>query len=286
MRLKAVLTSGIGLLAACLTLFASPACAGTFGGVEEWHLYPSFQYFTWEEFSGGRRLLKEEGPLFGIGGSARLDLYRKSLMLTLRGEVFGGDVDYDGQTQPASNPAFSERPLSTDVVYFGTKLESDVGWRMMTEAGSFEPFAGLGYRWWLRAIQDSTANTNQNPPQAFTVGGYTEWWHSLYTRLGLRWDCKASDDLSLFAEGGGKYPFLNWNIADFPGTGGVTIKPEPRWSGFAEVGFRYGRFRPAIFYEGFRYGQSPVVPIGGGVGLFQPQSDSDIFGINLGWAFK
>jgi hypothetical protein len=280
----------VGILVVCLALLAPPVFAGQYGGVEEWYLYPSVQYFTWKEFSGGQRLVKEEGPLFGIGGGVRFDLYRKSLLLKVNGEMFGGEVDYDGQTQPlpplpgpTPNPQ-SARPVNTDVVYFGTKLESDIGWRMATPAGSFEPFAGLGYRWWLRALQDSTAiDANGNP---FPVGGYTEWWHSVYTRLGLRWDCKAGGDLTLFAEGGGKYPFLNRNIADFPGAGDVTVKPEPRWSGFAEVGARYGRFRPVLFYEGFRFGQSPVVPIGGGVGLLQPQSDSDIFGINLGWAFK
>lgn len=263
----------IVLLTFCLALLGTPA----FAGVEEWYLYPSFQYFTWEEFSGGRRLLKEDGPQFGVGGGVRFDLYRKSLLLKVNGEMFGGEVDYDGQTQ-------SGQPVKTDVIYFGTKLESDIGWRIPLAAGSVEPFAGLGYRWWLRSIQDSTAFQPDGTP--FPVGGYTEVWHTLYTRLGLRGNLAVDSDLSLFAEGGGKYPFLNRNMVDFPGAGHVTIEPEPRWSAFAEIGARYGRFRPTLFYEGFRFGQSPAVPIGGGLALLQPQSDSDIFGINFGWAFK
>lgn len=273
----------IGMFAIWLAL-TSPAFAAEKDVVEEWYLYPSVQYFTWEEFSGGKRLLKEEGALFGFGGGARFDLYRKSLMLKVNGELFGGVVDYRGQTQNLDDPSQDERPLRTDVVYFGTKLESDLGWRMPTPAGSFEPFAGLGYRWWLRGLEDSTAtDTSGNP---FPVGGYTEVWHTIYTRLGLRWNHAVDSDFSLFAEGGGKYPFLNRNLVDYPGADTVTIKPEPRWSGFAEIGARYGRFRPALFYEGFRFGQSPAVPIGGGLALLQPKSDSDIFGINLGWAFR
>lgn len=272
------------MLVICMALLAPPVFAGDYGGVEEWYLYPSFQYFNWEETAGGQRMVREEGPLFGIGGGARIDLYRKSLLLKVSGEMFGGEVDYDGQTQPSTNTLISQRPVNTEVVYFGTRLESDIGWRVPTPAGAFEPFAGLGYRWWMRALQDSTATDASGNP--FPVGGYTEWWHSVYTKAGLRWNYDVDSRLALFAEGGGKYPFLNWNIADFPGTGGVTVKPEPRWSGFAEVGVRYGRFRPSLFYEGFRFGRSPAVPIGGGVGLLQPQSDSDIFGINLGWAFK
>jgi len=274
----------IGMLVICLMLLASPAFAGHYGGVEEWYLYPSVQYFTWEEFLGGSRLLKEEGPLFGIGGGVRLDLYRKGLLLNVKGEMFGGNVGYRGQTQNLDNAAQNGRPLKTDVTYFGTKLESDIGWRMATPAGSVEPFAGIGYRWWLRALENSTAiDTNGS---SFPVGGYTEWWHSVYTRLGLRWDLAVENDHILFAEAGGKYPFLNRNIADFPGAGTVTIEPDPRWSVFAELGARYGRFRPVLFYEGFRFGQSPPVQIGVNRFLIQPKSASDIFGLNLGWAFK
>lgn len=294
MRLKGIPLKIIGMLVICLALMEPPAFAGNYGGVEDGYLYFSPQYFSWEEFTGGRRLVKEEGPLFAVGGGIRFDLYRKSLLLLVKGEMFGGDVDYDGQTQqdflpappnPPKTPSpRSERPVKTSVVYFGTKVESDLGWRMPTAAGSIEPFAGLGYRWWLRGLENTTAfDTNGNP---FPVGGYTEWWHSLYTRVGLRWDLAVGSDLTLFAEGGGKYPFLNRNIADFPGAGSVTISPDPRWSGFAEAGFRYGRFRPVLFYEGFRFGRSPVVPISATSGLLQPQSDSDIFGISLGWAFK
>jgi len=258
----------IVILVIFLALFARPVFAGQYGGVEQWYLYPSLQYFSWEEFYGGARLLKEEGPLFGIGGGALFDLYRKGLILKLNGEIFGGEVHYRGQTQ-------SKQPLKTDVTYFGSKLESDLGWRISLPVGSVEPFAGIGYRWWLRFLEGQ--------------GGYTEWWQTVYTKLGLRGEIPAGSDLTLFAEAGGKYPFLNRNTVDFSDIGTITVKPTSRWSVFAEIGARYGSFRPAIFYEGFRYGESPKVPIVvGGVDrfLFQPESSSDIIGINLGWAFR
>ncbi|MCM2358900.1 MAG: autotransporter outer membrane beta-barrel domain-containing protein [Geobacteraceae bacterium] len=268
------------MLTFCLALLASPACAG----VEEWFLYPSLQYFTWKEFSGNRRLVMEEGPLYAVGGGVRFDLYRKSLLVNVKGEIFGGEVGYRGQTQNLDNAAQHARPLKTDVTYFGTKLEGDVGWRLPLGSGSIEPFAGIGYRWWQRDLANSTAlDTDGN---AFPVGGFTEVWHTLYSRLGLHGNLAVGSDLTLFAEGGGRYPFLNRNVADFPGAGTVTIKPEPRWSLFAELGARYGKFRPALFYEGFRFGQSQAVPIGGNRFLLQPESDSDIFGVNFGWAFK
>jgi hypothetical protein len=284
----------IGMLAICLALTASPAFAGNYGGVEEGYLYFAPQYFSWEEFSGGRRLLIEEGALFGVGGGARLDLHRKKLMLKVQGEVFGGDVNYRGQTQqdflpsppnpPHTPSSLSERPVKTSVVYFGMKLETDIGWRMQLADGSVEPFAGVGYRWWLRSLQNSTtvdANGNVVP-----VGGYTELWQTLYTRLGMRGSYAVSKDTTFFAEAGGKYPFLNRNSSDFPGAGNITLEPDPRWSMFAEIGARYGKFRTALFYEGFRFGQSPLVPISGTVALLQPKTDSDIFGVSIGWCFK
>jgi hypothetical protein len=51
-----------------LWLFAAvPAVAAESEKLRELYIYPSFQYFNWEEFHDGRRLLKETGPLFGAG---------------------------------------------------------------------------------------------------------------------------------------------------------------------------------------------------------------------------
>jgi hypothetical protein len=268
---------------------ASPVFAGHFGGVEEWSLYPSFQFFTWEEFQdSGARILKEDGLLVGAGGTVRLDLYDKKLMLKVKGELFGGDVDYNGQTQVNSNLALSERPVKTDVIYFGAKTEADVGWRFPAGQLAIEPFAGLGYRWWLRSIESSTSLDANGLP--FAVGGYTEFWQSFYGRLGARLNCRVSGDFSIFAEGGGKYPFYNGNEADYPGTGMVTIEPGREWSGFAEIGATYKRFRPSIYYEGFRFSRSATVSAFSTIenrviGLFQPRSTSEIFGVTLSWIF-
>ncbi len=272
------------LLTLAMLLAATPAFAGQSALVEEWSLYPSFQYFTWNEFVNGARLVKEEGLLVGVGGTVNLDLYARRLMLKIRGEVFGGDVDYDGSTQTdTQNPAISQRPVKTDVIYFGTKVESDAGWRFTFPAASVEPFAGLGYRWWLRGIEDSTSvDTNGNP---FPVGGYVEYWQSIYARAGVRFSWRAGNGLTMFAEGGGKYPFYNQNRADYPGTNGVTVKPRGDWSAFGEIGLTYRRFRPTIFYEGFRYSQSATVPISPTQGLLQPRSESDLVGVSFGWLF-
>jgi hypothetical protein len=271
-----------GLVAALVLFAASNVSAAQFGGVEEVSASISPQYFQWEESIGGKRLLREQGWLVGAGAQVRVDLLKTeagSLMLKGKAELFGGVVDYDGQTQPP-NPF----PVKTDVTYIGARGETDLGWRFPVQKVSIEPFAGIGYRWWLRDLHDSTAFDpvqGRNVP----VGGYTEYWQTVYARLGAHLDYSVSDTWKLFWEAGAKYPFYNSNTVAFTDVGEKTIRPENAWSAFAEVGARYKRFRPSMFYEGFRYSQSPLVAIGGNRAIYQPKSDSDIVGISLGWAF-
>ena len=272
----------IGLLLLLVLSTASGAGAARFGGVEEFSASLSPQYFQWEESLHGKRLLREQGWLVGAGALVDLNLVQTetagSLMLKGKAGLFGGVVDYDGQTQPP-NPF----PVTTDVNYFGTKAEADLGWRFPVRKVSIEPFGGVGYRWWLRDLQDTSAVDNNRT--LVRVSGYTEYWQSAYARFGGHLVYAISDDWRAFGEGGAKYPFYTGNTVNFSDTGELTIKPGSHWSGFAELGARYKKIKVSAFYEGFRYSQSPVVARGNS-GVFQPASASDIFGINLGWVFK
>lgn len=274
----------MAVLAACAT---SPATAA---GLAELRVYPSIQYFTWEEFdNSGNRLLKEKGPLLGVGVAAAVDLYDDFLFLGGKAELFGGQVDYDGQTSDI-DPRFDGLPVSTNVNYFGGKLETDFSWRLKGPAGFLEPFAGLGYRHWERNIEASSTVTRDTPPVFIRTAETTEEWLSLYGRLGLRSTLYLSDTVRLSLEGGAKYPFLNRNYAEVFGSN-ITIEPRGRWSAFGEVGLQINRFRPAVFYEGFRYASSPIESVfdpnsGSFVGVLQPRSESDIFGISFSYAFR
>lgn len=252
-------------------------------GLEEMYIYPYVEYFSWREYSdGGSRIVKESGPIFGAGSAATLNLYGKSLILRGKAEIFGGQVDYDGQTQQDINPARSELPVKTDVAYFGGKLETDLGWRFSADSSSIEPFFGLGYRGWSRDLKSSsTTDRNGNP---VFVGSSQETWHTLYTRFGLRGDYDVTNAVRIFAEAGAKYPLLNRNEANVAGSD-VTVKPEQEWSAFAEAGLRYKWFRPSVYYEGFRFRRSPDVHQGGYI-IWQPKSESDIVGLSLGIMFR
>lgn len=284
----------IGLLLLLGILASAPTFAKA-SSLEEFYIYPFVEGFIWKEFDGGKELLKETGPLFGLGAAASIDLHNKALILKAKSDIFGGQVDYDGQTQsffldPSTglvDPTKENRPLKTNVNYIGFRLEGDLGWRFSSAKTSLEPFAGLGYRWWRRDIQGSTSiDTNGIP---FPVGSSTEEWQSAYTKVGLRFDSNINPDTRLFAEAGGKYPFYTSNYAN-----PTTVEPKGELSAFAELGMRYKWFRPSLFYEGFKYAKSNEVATGtvviGGVphtlAVFQPESESHIFGLNLGIAFR
>jgi hypothetical protein len=249
---------------------AFPAAAAS---LEEVTPYFSVQHYTWEEFNNGRRLLKESGELVAAGVlvGASTD---SSVTLRAKAELFGGVVDYDGETQ-APNPI----PVQTDVNYFGVRNEFDLGYRAASGPLRIEPFAGLGYRWWLRDLEDSTAATGQ------PVSGYTEDWLTGYGRLGARGSYRPSDLVALFAEGGALYPFYTGNTVDFVGAGKVTFRPRGKVSGFAEAGAAWRYLRLSLYYEGFRWGKSPVKSVAG-VGFLQPESTSDVLGVTLGWNFR
>jgi hypothetical protein len=267
--------------AVLVLLSASSANAAYSIKVEEFSGYLTPQYFQWEEFLRGERLLREQGWLTGAGGTVALNVRNggtKAFILTGKAEIFGGIVGYDGQTQPP-NPL----PVTTDVDYIGTREEVDLGLRIGDPRLSVEPFAGLGFRWWLRNLQDSTTVDTQGDLQE--VSGYTERWLSSYVRLGTRLGWTMNTDWRAFAEGGGKIPFYTSNSVDLTNDGTVTIHPRGRWAAFAEVGTTYRRLKASAFYEGFRFDQSTGVRSGSDI-LFQPESNSDIYGVRLGWIFK
>ncbi len=271
-------------LAALLPLWAAPAFAEPrFGGMTELYLYPYVQYFHWKEESGGRKLLTESGPLYGIGTAVGLNLLQTdssgSLRLKTKGELFGGVVDYDGQTQPPSS-----LPVKTDVTYFGGKGEVNLGWSFPTGRYSLQPFAGLGYRIWLRDLHDST--TRDGNGQSLRVQGYTETWESAYTKLGLTLTHTFDNGVGMFWEGGASFPFYNTNSVDVTGDGTVTVKPEGRWSAFGEFGVRTARIRTAVFYQGYRTDPSPAVRISQSVSILQPRSTEDVVGVSVGYCFR
>jgi hypothetical protein len=265
-----------------VAMLASQAAAAEFGGIRELFIGPSISYFHWQESVAGQKILTEQGPMYGVDGTIALDLLKteRAGTLTLREKVgiFGGLVYYDGRTQAPSN-----LPVKTDVIYVGVKEELALGWAIPFGDNRLEPFAGLGYRWWMRDLQDSTAN---NGTSNVKVNGGTEVWESAYTKVGAALSVPLTRDWRIFVEGGGKYSFYNSSYSDIAGVGDTTLRPEPRWSAFGELGARSGKLRTAVFYEGYRTGQSSLVRISSTMGVFQPKSYEDVVGVSFSYCFR
>lgn len=238
-------------------------------GAIESDVYLKVESFAWKEYNdSGSQLLKESGPIYGLGTLIKSDI-TKSLTLKGKGELFGGSVDYKGQTQAG-------KPVETDTNYFGFKVEGDLGWKfMLVEKISLEPFAGLGYRWWIRDIQSTGSAI-----------GYEEKWWSFYARLGIHSDLIFYKQLKVFAETGVKLPIHNENEIDWSvfGLPTVTVEPGNKASVFAELGLMWTMLKASIFYEGMRFSKSDPVTVSG-VRVWQPRSKADIFGINVGVVF-
>lgn len=235
----------------------------SYSNTNESDIYLMIQSFTWTEFMGGSQLLEESGTRYGVGFSSK-SVMANAATTKFKIEMFTGSVDYDGQTQAGS-------PLKTETDYLGIKLEGDFGKKIMqSEMSSFEPFAGLGFKWWSRELQGT--------------GGYEEIWTSLYGRLGIRGDRTFSGQTKLFGEIGISIPFYNRNEVDLSayGLGEFTLEPKSQAGGFAEIGFKLDRAKISVFYEGMRFAESDPDSTGT---LIQPESEEDIFGINFGAAF-
>ncbi len=240
--------------------------------ISETDIFLKTDIFSWKEYDNtGELLLEESGPIFGIGSATKFDF--DPMTLKLGAVMYGGMVDYDGQTQAGA-------PVETRTDYMGVKFGIDFGWKfMLAEMTSFESFVGPAANCWGRDIR-STDN----------AAGYFERWWSIYTRLGLRGDHAFPGKLGIFAEGGIKLPVYNENRVDWRsfGWGRITVKPGRKETFFAEAGFRWENLKAALFYENMKFPKSAPVKkyvSGRTLTVWQPRSEADIIGMNIGLVF-
>ncbi len=227
------------------------------------------EYFTWREFDGNRRLLKESGPRLRLGASRAYN--REDITFTPRIDGMFGYVDYDGQTQIGT-------PVETKVRYVGFGIGADVGAIYHLKGESLlEPYLGLGWDYWRRDLR----STNQGT-------GYLETWDSLYARGGARGETDLKVGNSAFkgyGELGLKLPMSTYNVAKVPGSGKAKISPKGNLSLYGSVGVLRDRWRYSLSYDSWRFQESDVTPVGGGFGVSQPKSRADIFGLEVAYGF-
>ncbi len=128
-------------------------------------VYARVDYYYWRESIDKYRLLDESGPMVTLGLLTERDNRR------LRAEIFGGQVEYDGETMGGD-------PLKIDTDYLGCRLQYDFLWPFQHDPNSAFVL-GLGTRLWNRNLRDGTSQSGLD------VIGYDETWWMLYPTLGL-----------------------------------------------------------------------------------------------------
>lgn len=254
-----------------------------------WSLRGGPEYFRWQELDqAGSQLVQEKGPRLALG-AAYDNLTRRNSGMLLGGEVwiYGGEVDYDGETIETG------QPVNSQTRYFGGRLEGSAGSRFSTvlsEQVLLDLIASVGAEHWLRSIQDS------NLANGIKVSGLDEYYTIVYGKLGLApvWRRNGGQ---VRLEGGIKYPLYARETVDTSSIGfrdDAELEPEGRVSAYAgaTADLHYGSNGTLFlhgYYEGYRFGDSDpdVIQRNDGVfvSVFQPRIRSDSFGLQLGWRY-
>ena len=234
-------------------------------------LYGHVENFEWKEYNDdGSRILKESGPLFGIGGGLDFDT-RKGIRMEGRGDVFFGRVDYDGATQ-AGDPVTTKTKYAGFLAGGNFVVPLSIGPRF-----TVSPYGGAGGRMWRRELEDSGEAL-----------GYVEYWSTFYGILGIRASARIGSKAELFGKAAVKMPFYNRVNYDFSNLGGpdnVDVEPGKKASPCAEIGVTFGNFMLAGFYEEMKFSKSNFADIGKDVIVWQPESEATIFGVRAGVTF-
>jgi hypothetical protein len=221
--------------------------------------------FRWREFDdSGARLLEESGPRFRVGADWSWAFGEPRLLLDVRGSIYLGSVDYDGQ---ACTLAGACTPFQTDTEYTGAEAGATVT-RRFGEAFGGEVFAGGGVDTWRRDVKGRGS-----------VRGAIEDWYVFYAVAGggiYRSGATSRFDARL----GVKYPFYT---EEFPDTYDVVLNPEGRPSLFARISADFldgGRPRWGLgaYYDRYRWDRSDREQ-DGSVLVWQPESHQDVFGL-------
>ncbi len=268
-----------------LAMGANDACAQTTGSTPRPSLNVGIERFVWEEFTGGQRLLKEDGIRFAVGlKKDTLDRPWPGPLYGIEGRLYFGQVEYDGQTQ-SDVSAFDGLPLQADTLYVGALGEAWIGQRFGGRR-AIDLLAGIGVNNWVREIQASQTMSGNTVVQ---TGDAVEQYFILYTKFGVGFYRRAANHYS-HLQIGGKYPFYTYEYVDDID---LALEPGKEWSGYAQL--RIGstrrsdtRFDVTVYYDSFRFGQSPAEPFTrNGIAYigFQPESHMDVIGLTVGMYF-
>lgn len=245
----------------CALLFLAAPARG-----EDVELYVRAEQFTWEEFANGERLLKEDGPRYGLGMRGVIEDFN-TWRLAVRAEGMFGEVDYDGHT-------FAGDPVMDNTDYIGVRGELYASlFPVATNGVSLHPTFGVGSRYWIRRLAEGNVDK----------GGYDEAWTVVYGRLGVELVCAVSSKTRLYANINVRPALYNntyYNIEiEDEETFSLSPGRETTWD--LEAGLAHGNCKLSFFYETLDFDRSDVRVIPP-FEVFQPESEGRMMGVQFG----
>ena len=230
-------------------------------------LFARVEYFRWEETrEDGSRLLTETGPLYGLGLSGHAPLVQR-LSGAARAEVFFGEADYEGQVVGGDT-------VDTTTRYYGADVRLAASLSLFPDtAMACEPRLGVSGKWWVRDIEDVSAE----------LVGYEEEWTVLFGYMGVRLATAPGRSGPLFLEAGIRYPFYSRVVYDFSSIGfgsNVTVEPGAEMAFLAETGWEGHGLIVVLYYEQLRFSESNHAQTDG-LEVWQPKSEADMVGVRF-----
>jgi hypothetical protein len=247
-----------------LLVFVLPALTFSADAFADIGLTAARESFRWREYdAAGARLLEETGPRYHFGAEWRHALRSdERLSLRLRGSLYFGDIDYDGQACTISSGSCT--PFQTDADYNGVTAEGILAWRIGPIG---QVFAGGGFDSWRRDIKGRG-----------NVSGAIENWTTFYAAAGggASWRYPS---IHLDARAGLKLPIITDEETDF----GVSLNPKGRFSIFAELSTDVMQGDRAVwgvglYYDSYRFDESDRERAGSLV-IWQPESRQEVVGV-------
>ena len=244
------------MAAVFLLLVSLPAGAQfTLGG--------GIEYLNWIEDTQPIKV-KERGPL-GVFTIGYTQVKQRGWLFAYRGELYLGEVNYDGALLFAPNV-----PVSSKTRYTGTAHEGQLRYRVL----AFDVFAAVGIDAWNRRLSASQE----------------EDYRVVFVRLGVEHN---NPQRGWLFGAGAKYPAWTQEDAHFTDLGfdqNPKLSPGKDVSGFAHLGFRFNPNWALIGYaDGYRFKESsPVFVTAGGVpqGSFvEPATDLYVIGLKAQYTF-